>query len=359
MVIKILEKLDPIPVFSIANRQGAPLVTIGQDGTKITGVFISQEDAEDFITQLAESNPELARQVSVVPVSLGEVYQLAESKDSLNVAYVPETEAIASATNVLDRIDREYEGGVPLFVAKTTDRGYLSVERNSQRIIPFFFDLKQLETLIARLELEQPELADIDIEVHPLEGIIDVWKTSNDPVLDRIVLVPTSESIEFLELVGTNADVDDGNVYRFFNQETGSHFYTASEVEKNSVVENLSNYIFEGVAYEAADPIAGIDGVSTVHRFLNQNTGVHLYTIDETEKNYVIENLSNYSYEGEVFTAFDSQQEETIPIYRFYNLAIDAHFYTASDIEREAVINELSDYSYEGIAYYAHPIEDV
>ena len=44
------------------------------DGEKIAGVFISQQDAEEFINQLAIKNPELAEKVKVVPVSLEEVY---------------------------------------------------------------------------------------------------------------------------------------------------------------------------------------------------------------------------------------------------------------------------------------------
>lgn len=143
----------------------------------------------------------MARQVAVTPVSLGEVYQIAESKDSLNVAYVPETEAIASATNVLDRAGRGYEGGVPLFVSRDlSGRGYLTFERNSQKIIPFFFDLEQLEASIAKFKAVKPELANsVTTDVIPLEDLIEVFETNNDPVLDRIVLVPTSESIEFLE----------------------------------------------------------------------------------------------------------------------------------------------------------------
>lgn len=364
MTTEILEKLDPIPVFTIADLEGAPLVTKVQNGTKITGVFISQEDANDFVAQLDQTKPELADRVKVVPVSLGEVYRRIESDEAetsnLDLTYTPETEAIASATDILAKNGREYEGGVPLFVARGTDEGYLTFERDSKKVIPFFFDLEQLENFISKFEKDRPELVStVQIEVYPLEGVIETFETSNVPLLNRIVLVPSSESLEFLESVNSNVDIDEQNIYRFFNQETGSHFYTASEIEKNNVVDNLPNYVFEGIAYEAADPIAGMDGVSIVHRFLNQNTGVHLYTIDEVEKNYIFENLSNYSYEGEVFTAYDSQVEDTIPIYRFYNSAIDAHFYTASDIERETVVNNLLDYSYEGVAYYAHQAEDI
>lgn len=200
MAVEILEKLDPIPVFTIANRQGAPLVANQNEESAITGIFISQEDANDFVAQLDQTNLELADRVRVVPVSLGEVYRLDESDEAgnsnLDLTYIPETEAIASATDILAENGREYEDGVPLFVARGTDEGYLTFERDSKKVIPFFFDLEQLDIFISKLEKELPELASkINIEVHPLEGVIETFKTSNDPLLNRIVLVPTSESL--------------------------------------------------------------------------------------------------------------------------------------------------------------------
>ena len=42
-------------------------------------------------------------------------------------------------------------------------------------------------------------------------------------------------------------------MYRFYNKMNGSHFYTASEAEKNSVLANLSaTYSLDGVAFYVA-----------------------------------------------------------------------------------------------------------
>ncbi|MGL4882891.1 MAG: hypothetical protein ACRC8K_17800, partial [Waterburya sp.] len=40
-------------------------------------------------------------------------------------------------------------------------------------------------------------------------------------------------------------------IYRFFNTETGTHFYTPSVAEKDNVENNLLNYKSEGIAYYA------------------------------------------------------------------------------------------------------------
>jgi hypothetical protein len=140
-------------------------------------------------------------------------------------------------------------------------------------------------------------------------------------------------------------------VYRFFNNDTGVHFYTANEAEKENV-ETLANYSFEGASYSGVDPLSG-EGVP-VYRFLNEDTGVHLYTVSEAERD-TTENLDNFSYEGEAFLAYDTPVEGSIPIYRFYNADTGAHFYTSSTAERDNVENNLSDFQAEGIAYYALP----
>lgn len=203
---EVLEKLDPVPVFTIADEQGAPLVASGEDEAKVAGVFISQGDANEFVNQLKTENPELADKVKVVPVSLGEVYKLGAAKeegaeDALNFAYVPKEEAVTSAKTLGEANKQPYQGGVPLFVARGGEgKGYLTFERNSQQVIPFFFDKAQLEEMVARFKEQEPEVAaNVDIEVHPLEGVIETLETGSDEILEKIVLVPSAESIEFLQ----------------------------------------------------------------------------------------------------------------------------------------------------------------
>lgn len=88
-VVKILQG---VPVFTIADAQGAPLVAM-EGNKKISGVFLSQREAQTFFDQLKKQKPDVAAKVSVQPVSLGEVYKIALSTankpDALVFAYVP------------------------------------------------------------------------------------------------------------------------------------------------------------------------------------------------------------------------------------------------------------------------------
>ena len=155
---------------------------------------------------------------------------------------------------------------------------------------------------------------------------------------------------------GNNPSLEEREVYRFFNNDTGVHFYTSNEAERDAVLE-LPNYSFEGASYESVNPLTGNPEPSPVYRFLNQDTGVHLYTISEVEKD-ATQKLNNFSFEGEAFFAYENEVDSSIPIYRFFNTTSGAHFYTPSATERDSVEANLPDFQSEGIAYYALPIDE-
>jgi len=90
--------------------------------------------------------------------------------------------------------------GVPLFVAKGgQEGGYLTIQQEGQSVIPFFFDKEQLQNLVNRFKEQQPNLASsVQIQVVPLEGIINTLQTQDNPQLEQILLIPSQESLQFL-----------------------------------------------------------------------------------------------------------------------------------------------------------------
>ena len=182
-----------------------------------------------------------------------------------------------------------------------------------------------------------------NLEVNPTAGLFSISDDDNNGGVGE---QPDNE----------DSDITGRTVYRFFNNNAGVHFYTANEAERDAVQE-LDNFSFEGASYLGVDPLTGSPEPVPVYRFLNQNTGVHLYTTSETEREAVQE-LDNFSFEGEAFFAYESEVEGSIPIYRFFNTTSGAHFYTPSAAERDNVEDNLPDFASEGIAYYALPLEE-
>ncbi|MRS12738.1 MAG: hypothetical protein EG823_06670 [Actinobacteria bacterium] len=90
-------------------------------------------------------------------------------------------------------------------------------------------------------------------------------------------------------------------LYRFYNKINGSHFYTASAQEAENVIAKYSDiYQYDGPTYPVS-PIKVTPG-GTVYRFYNVKNGSHFYTASEDERNTVMVKWPNvFLYEGEAF----------------------------------------------------------
>jgi len=198
---QVVQLLQGIPVFTIADAQGAPLVAVDDKNQKVSGVFISQQDAQRFFNDLKSKKPDVAAKVSVQPVSLGEVYKIsaanAKKPDALMFAYVPEPSQVQIAQKL---VGKEYQGGVPLYVARGgKEQGYLTIQQNNEQVIPFFFEEKQINEMVARFKKEKPDLAPtVKVDVVIMENVLGTLQESNDAMLTKIRFIPTEESIKYI-----------------------------------------------------------------------------------------------------------------------------------------------------------------
>ncbi len=210
---QILEKLRSVPVFTVTDAQGAPLIASvpkqgqGQTGNaSVAGIFISQKDAQAFVDQLKTRNPQLAASVRVMPVSLGEIYQLTQANkgkpEEVQFAFVPAPQQVQSAKTVLQQTGQQVNefNGVPLFLARGgAENGYLTIQRGQQEVIPLFFNKEDLQGMVDRFKQQQPNVtATIKIEVVNLESVLEALRTENDPFLTQMILIPSRESLEFV-----------------------------------------------------------------------------------------------------------------------------------------------------------------
>ncbi len=213
---EVRQRLLPVPVFTITDDQGSPLVAApseGEPGSPVAGVFISYQDAQDFLNELTAGDPSLEGSVQVVPVSLAEVYDLAVSmrdqENRLEFVFVPVQQQVEQAVNILrtENPDLNEFEGVPLFLARslTSDgSGYVTIRQGESEVVPMFFSEPDLQQLVSRLAMEQPDLAaSIEIQVINLEGLISTLETSDNGDLNQIILVPPRESLELLQMLQT------------------------------------------------------------------------------------------------------------------------------------------------------------
>lgn len=197
---EVIDRLESVPVFTLTDAEGAPLISTTEGQRSVTGVFLSQAEAQAFLARLRSENPQLPP-LQVRPVSLATVYETAkQSQDELQFSLIPDPEQVALARQVPQQNGQDSNSfqGVPLFVARAEeDGGYLTINQDGQEIIPLFFERETLTSLLDRLQQSRPDLAaQITIEVLTLENLIQVLETSNNATLNQLVLIPPAESVE-------------------------------------------------------------------------------------------------------------------------------------------------------------------
>jgi len=150
-----------------------------------------------------------------------------------------------------------------------------------------------------------------------------------------------------------------GPVYRFWSPIKSRHFYTISGAERDGLIAHYPHaWQYEGIAYYAFYQNSET-GLAPVYRFWSSVTGDHVWTTSEREKDYLLTGYPDeWIYEGIAFYAYAPGKPPlgTSPVYRFWSDKLAAHFYTMDEKERDKLIEEYPDvWTYEGIAYHAYP----
>ena len=128
-------------------------------------------------------------------------------------------------------------------------------------------------------------------------------------------------------------------MYRLYNPNSGEHFYTADEDERDylSVI---------GWRYEGTGWIAPIEG-TPVYRLYNPNAGDHHYTMDVAERDYLVS--VGWNDEG---VGWNSAGTDGVPLWRQYNpnAVAGAHNYTTGEDERDSLVSV--GWRHEGVGWY-------
>ncbi len=160
-------------------------------------------------------------------------------------------------------------------------------------------------------------------------------------------------SVEKLRFSDTTLWIEDAagittGVHRFYNSETGTHFFTGSNAEAYSVRSTREQMNDEGFAFSTAKLSSGLD----VFRFQNKQTGAYFYTISSAERDSIIKNLPQFEYQNSSFKAYTVDSGPQEELYRFYNTSTGAHFFTTAEAERDSIIANIPAFKYEGVAFY-------
>jgi len=153
-------------------------------------------------------------------------------------------------------------------------------------------------------------------------------------------------------------------IYRFWSSTNKAHFFTINETEKDYIIATYPevNWKYGGEAYYAYKSTNYPEGTSPVYRFYSASNKAHFFTINETEKDYIIATYPevNWKYGGIAWYAYKvtngSCSGNTSPVYRFWSQLNKKHFFTASEGEKDMIIATYPEenWKYGGIAWCAY-----
>ena len=116
----------------------------------------------------------------------------------------------------------------------------------------------------------------------------------------------------------------------------------------------MSHFTLEGPSFKAADPTN--PAADTVFRFFNTQTGTHFFTQSTAERDNILDTLPQFSFEGEAYKGYTEEVAGSTPLYRFFNTQTGTHFYTAAEAEKDSIIANLPSFNFEGTAYWVDPV---
>lgn len=162
-------------------------------------------------------------------------------------------------------------------------------------------------------------------------------------------------------------------VFRFYNVRDKAYFYTSIASEKDLVLRESTDpaytpengvwpYFYQGATF--GQPGSG--GVA-VYRFYNTQTGHHFFTVSESERALVRRESTDPSYtpengvwpfldEGVGFVAYaNGSAAASLPVFRFFSPTLNRHFFTAN-VEEAQQIRLTGLWSDEGTGFWAAPL---
>ena len=142
-------------------------------------------------------------------------------------------------------------------------------------------------------------------------------------------------------------------VNRLYNPLSGRHLFSANQYEINLLTQ--TDWQNEGVIYDAPE-----EGTADVFRFYIPSEGRHFYTALEFERDLIINNqdiFSGWQYEGTAFSAYSTSDypDDAAAVVRYLNIETGSHVYSTSSYE-QGLLDENASFRYEGIAWFGDPM---
>ncbi|WP_244351255.1 Tic22 family protein [Thermostichus vulcanus] len=214
---EVAERLNLVPVFAIVSKDGTPVVAnVDREGrtVQVASFWLDQAQAQQVLEQVKASNPEVASQAQVVPLSLGYAYEKSEEERAKNgdllFEVVPRPSDVEAAKQVLQQTGQNVPPeaiGVPLFYGRSGE-GLLTIEQDGYEVVPFFFDRNDLRGALDRAAAQNPDVVQqTQIEVTSLAIVVERMLAPDAQAdVQKIAFIPSRSSLEYIQSLARPAN---------------------------------------------------------------------------------------------------------------------------------------------------------
>ena len=179
----------------------------------------------------------------------------------------------------------------------------------------------------------------------------------------QAVMIPTAAFAKRINM--TNVDLaalqDIGwrfgdRMYRAYNPNADFHFFTTNYSEfQNAVRVGWRDETVNQEGFAVAAP--GTANTSPLYRMYNPNKGTHYYTLNAAERDSLV--TKGWNYERDEGALFTSKQKGTYELFRLYNNNSGVHMFTTNEAYKNAVLAQFPgvwvQHQSVGFSYFALP----
>ncbi len=142
-------------------------------------------------------------------------------------------------------------------------------------------------------------------------------------------------------------------VWRFFDTTSGAQFLTGSTAERDAVMATRPDLTYEGLGLTGIATSANDPSATPIYRFFDSVHGTHFFTASQSEKDSIVAARPDLVQEQSTFDEHATQQAGDQAVYRFFDKTDGTHFFTANAGERATIQATRPDMTFEGVAFYA------
>ncbi|AGY57472.1 Tic22 family protein [Gloeobacter kilaueensis] len=224
----VIKKLDSVPVFTIVDPKGNPLIITVKDkdkkDTSILPLFLDQKAVQDAYGNFQKNNAQAAKNSQIGVISLGQAFKAVrdeQKKKDNKVAFqfLTDPKTVDYALEISKKSDANIKSfpGIPVFYAmgsddKTKAKGFVTFEKDGKQYVPLFFDQKDLERNVNEIKRSKPELAkQMNIEVASLDSVVSTMlEGKNDAEFTKLTFVPSLQAVQYVQTLQKNAKAQAG-----------------------------------------------------------------------------------------------------------------------------------------------------